>query len=181
MIHHFLISFFLTFQPPPSDLTRLKHNITHSNRRDTIMLQNMTVKQFKNRLSEIETGGYSDQYKVVNKYGYLGKYQISQAFLVKYGGGDREKYLRSAWIQERTMNKLCRHYLYEIDRIGLEKYVGKEINGITITLEGLMAGFHQHPVALVKWLKTNGKIDKTDGFDYPVSKFVETFSPTKTL
>lgn len=176
-----LLSCLLSFCQVAPNANQIKHTITNSNQRDTVMLQSMTVKQFKDKLAEIETGGYAKPYQTVNRYGYLGKYQISKEFLAKYAGVDKRVYLSSPWLQEKTMNRLCRHYLSEIIRIRLNKYVGKEINGITVTLEGLMAGYHQHPVALVKWLRSDGKTDLTDGNKCPVSKFVETFSPSKTL
>lgn len=151
-------------------------NILKSNRRDTVMLQSMTVKGFKNKLYVIETGGLKKPYQAVNRFGYSGKYQLSRAYIKKYSKTNYETFLKSPWIQERTMNRLCVHYLSEIRKRKWYLYIGKEITGVTITLEGLMAGYHQHPVGLKKWLESDGKIDLVDGNGYSVSRFVKHYS-----
>lgn len=159
-----------------AEVDSVLNNILKSNRRDTVLLQNMTVKGFKNKLYVIETGGLKKPYQAVNRFGYSGKYQLSRTYIRKYSQTDYETFLKSPWIQERTMNRLCAHYLSEIRQRRWYLYIGKEITGVTITLEGLMAGYHQHPVALKKWLESDGKIDLTDGNGYSVSRFVKHYS-----
>lgn len=153
--------------------------ILHSNQRDTVMLQSMMVKEFKNRLAELESPNLSNPYSVVNRYGYMGKYQISKEYLDRFGKGlTKTQFLKNPWKQEVIMNRLCIHYLDAIHDYGWEKYIGQTMAGITITLEGLMAGYHQHPFALQKFLKSNGKIDLTDGNKCPVSTFIRQYDGT---
>lgn len=152
---------------------QVKERLLHSNKRDTVMLENLTVKEFKNKLAVLETGHGKNPYNKVNTFGYLGKYQISKDYLKRFGRVDAERFLKSAWSQEKTMNRLCLFYLSELNRLDLLKYKNTCINGVTVTLEGMMAGYHQHPVALTRWLRSNGKIDLTDGNGCPVSTFVK--------
>lgn len=152
---------------------QVREKLLHSNKRDTVMLESMTVKEFKNKLSILETGYVKNPYKKVNTYGYLGKYQISKYYLKRFGKVDKKTFLESRWLQEKTMNRLCLYYLSEIDRFGLSQYKNTCISGIVVTLEGLMAGYHQHPVALIRWLRSNGKIDLEDGNGCRVSTFVK--------
>lgn len=158
------------------NIGQVKQDISCSNYRDTVMIQNYTVKEFKDCLAEIESRGHS--HTVVNKYGYMGKYQISNWLLNRFSKLTKEEFLKSRLAQEHLMNRLLIFYLSEIQRLGWDSYIGVEIGGITVTLEGLMAGFHQHPVALKKWLESCGTVDKTDGFGTPVSAFIKKFDNT---
>lgn len=152
-------------------ISQIKENILKSNKRDTVMLQNMTVKDFKNKLYELESRGY--HHSKVNKYGFLGKYQVSDYYLETFGRTSKEEFLNSVWEQEILMNRLCVYYIRCLENRDFHTYIGMNINGITVTLEGLMAGWHQHPLALKLWLESCGEIDLTDGFNTPVSKFIQ--------
>lgn len=154
---------------------QISRDVSMSNRRDTVKLQHLTVKEFKNRLAEIETGNHRNAYSLVNKFGYSGKYQLSRRYIARYARTDYRTFIDTPWVQEITMNRLCVYYLQSIDNWQWDCYVGSNINGITVTLEGLMAGYHQHPLALKKWLESDGEIDMTDGNRFPVSGFVKHF------
>lgn len=162
------------------DIRSVLTEVLNSNQRDTVCLGYLTVKQFKNSLAELETRGVKKPYQAVNKFGYSGKYQLSKRYIKMYSKTTYEKYLRSAWIQERTMNRLIAHYLNAIHQRGWGKYVGKTIKGVYVTLEGLLAGYHQHPVALKKWLESNGKVDLKDGNLCPVSTFIKQYDYLRT-
>jgi hypothetical protein len=150
-----------------------------SNQRDTVCLQYLTVKEFKNKLALIETANLKEPYQAVNQFGYSGKYQLSRDYIQKYSRTTYENFLRSSWIQERTMNRLIAHYLNAIYQRGWDAYIGKCINGVTITLEGLLAGYHQHPAALKAFLTSNGKYDFEDGNYFPVSSFIKHYDYTR--
>lgn len=146
--------------------------VLHSDRRDTVCLQYMTVAEFKRMLAQIESGGLKKPYQAVNRFGYTGKYQLSRYYIEKYSKSSYEDFLVSPWIQERTMNRLVCHYLNAIHLNGWDQYIGQSINGVNVTLEGLLGGYHQHPVALKLWLESNGEKDLTDGNKIPVSTFI---------
>jgi len=154
---------------------QVRDNVLASNQRDTVCLSYLTVKQFKNQLAVLETGGLKQPYQAVNQYGYMGKYQISHAYLQKFGRVTKEEFLRSSWKQEVTMNRLIAHYLNFIWLHGWDKYIGTIIDGTLVTLEGLLAGYHLYPVALKLWLTGKGLTDLKDGNGTPVSRYVKHF------
>lgn len=156
------------------NVSEIKQDLLYSNHRDTVYLEHMTVKQFKNKLAELESGG---RYTVVNQFGYKGKYQVSDWLIRRFAKNftTTEDFLKSPRQQEVLMNRLTLFYISEIHRLKLDEYVGEEVGGITITLEGLLAGYHQHPKALVKFLKSNGQINLKDGNGVSVSRFVGYF------
>lgn len=152
---------------------KISTEILNSNKRDTVIIQSLTVKEFKQRLHILETGGIKNPYSCINQFGYIGKYQISDYYLNRFGDLTKDNFLRNPLAQEKVMNKLCAYYLSEIHRLGLNDYVGRTIGGTIVTVEGLMAGYHLHPVGLKKWLRSNGKYDTVDGNGCPVSRYVK--------
>ena len=64
-----------------------------------------------------------------------------------------------------------------IKNLGLDKYVGREINGQLITASGLLAGAHLVGVGgLKKYLNSNGKNDVKDATGTPVSLYIKRFA-----
>ena len=61
--------------------------------------------------------------------------------------------------------------------VGADKYVGKIINGYTITPSGLLAGAHLKGAgSVIKYLKSNGQIIEKDGFGTSVETYLKKFS-----
>lgn len=149
----------------------------------------------KRVLARLESGGVDNPYAAVNRYGYLGKYQFSKRTLtrlINLGYLDMTKdelsnFLASPALQERAMNALLIHNKEIIKRYGLYKYIGEKINGITITLEGMLAGAHLvGPYAVKHYVKTGGslatvnvngvKVKKFDGNGTSVEHYIKQFS-----
>ena len=113
---------------------------------------------FAEALGQRESGG---RYKIVNAYGYLGKYQFGLARLYDLGYTERKEgtkgYRNSAFrwkkgysqsyflnnpnFQERVFREHCKNLIIQIKR-KFSKYLGKQINGVDITLSGCIAGAH---------------------------------------
>lgn len=149
--------------------------LLQSGRRDTVMLQHMTVKEFKDGLAELEASK-TNPYSAVNRFGFMGKYQLSRYYVDTYAKVHPDTFLLSPSIQERTMNKLCALYLAEIHRRGWDTlYVNTVIDSINVTVEGLMAGYHLYPRALKHWLESSGRINGVDGNKVTVSTYVLRF------
>jgi len=85
----------------------------------------------------------SGNYKAVNQFGYLGKYQFGRRTLNALGYEDvtNREFLANASIQEEAMYALLIHNK-KILRRQIEKYHGKTINGIFITESGILAAAH---------------------------------------
>ena len=85
----------------------------------------------------------SNNYKAVNQFGYLGKYQFGRKTLNAIGFEDISNYefLSDPTIQELAMNELLERNRRTLRR-EIEKYEGRVINGIYITESGILAAAH---------------------------------------
>lgn len=128
---------------------------------DTARLQYLTVNEFLNKLGRYESLG---NYKAINpSTKFKGKYQFSPYMIKTFAKVDQRTFLNSPRIQEKSMRKTIAHYRSYIFNMGYNKYINKEIDGVTITMEGLLLGVHFCPQYLKWWLNSKGKINKDDG------------------
>jgi hypothetical protein len=135
---------------------------------------------FLNKLAKLES---NNNYKVVNRFGYMGKYQIGRQALIDIGLGSvsQESFLNNPELQEVAMKMLLKK-----NKQYLQSYIGKYqfkiINGIYITESGLLAGAHAVGYgAVIKWLESNGTLDPVDGNGVKVSKRISLFSNYKLI
>lgn len=127
-----------------------KINLIH----DTVWLQTMTVKEFKDKLGWRES---KNNYQMVNRFGFKGKYAISDYMLDLLTKVSRKEFLENPQEQERVMNESIFRYLRFLKREKLLKYLNREIGGMKITLEMLLAGSHYSPYFLKLFLKSDGR------------------------
>ena len=85
----------------------------------------------------------TNNYKAVNQFGYLGKYQFGRKTLNAIGFKDvtNREFLANPSIQEEAMLVLLKRNKRTLRR-EIKKYVGKTINGVYITESGLLAAAH---------------------------------------
>ena len=85
----------------------------------------------------------TNDYKAVNQFGYLGKYQFGRKTLNAIGFKDisNREFLANPSIQEEAMLVLLQKNKRTLRR-EIKKYVGKTINGVYITESGLLAAAH---------------------------------------
>lgn len=138
-------------------IDRINNKEIDTNRR----LQYLTIKEFKNRLGYYES---KSNYKIVNKLGFKGKYQFSNYMIKRFAGVTPKQFLNNQIIQEKAMDSVCRHYIDYIIDHKYDRYINKKINGVTVTMEGLMLGLHFSPLWLKWWLQSKGTIDMKDSF-----------------
>ena len=164
-----------------------------------------SYEQFLNDLGNRESGG---DYKIINSLGYLGKYQFGKLALIDIGyygkngwtGKDgvfsKEDFLNNPVIQEKAIREYQNKIWIYIKNSKLDKYIGKEINGIKITTSSLLAGYHLKGIGdsaktieksgnktragLKAYLQSNGKIDGTDGYKTKISEYIKLFNNYKT-
>jgi len=120
----------------------------------------------------------SHRYDVVNQFGYLGKYQINKKYLLAFGyeGSDND-FLQDKLSQELVMANYTYKNINYISKYNLTRYIGKEINGIEVTLFGLMASAHLVGIKnLNTYLNTNGEVIAKDGNDTSIEKYMKIFS-----
>jgi len=94
-------------------------------------------------LDEVGFRESSNNYKAVNQFGYLGKYQFGRKTLNAIGFEDVSNYefLSNPEIQEEAMLVLLQKNKHTLRR-EIKKYVGETINGIYITESGILAAAH---------------------------------------
>ena len=100
----------------------------------------------KNHSTFLDAIGFresSNNYKAVNRFGYLGKYQFGRKTLNAIGFKDvsNREFLANPSIQEEAMLVLLKRNKHTLRR-EIKKYVGKTVNGIYITESGILAAAH---------------------------------------
>ena len=132
--------------------------------------------QFLEDLGMRESSG---NYKAVNQFGYLGKYQFGRKTLNALGYKDvtNREFLANASIQEEAMYALLSHNK-KILRKTIKKYSGKIINGIFITESGILAGAHLAGAGNVKKFFRKGYEFK-DGNGTKMTSYMIKFSDYK--
>ena len=152
----------------------------------------------KNFLEALGNRESSGNYKSVNSAGYLGKYQMGEAALKDSGYYDNDpNYYKNDWtgkwtgkdgvysksdflnnpIAQENASKIYKQkqWVY-LKSKGLDKYVGKTINGVEVTESGLLAATHlKGQESVEKYLKSDGKINSKDGYGTSVEDYMKEF------
>ena len=103
----------------------------------------LIIKNHSRFLEDLGMRESSGNYKAVNQFGYLGKYQFGRKTLNALGYEDvsNREFLANASIQEEAMYALLTHNR-KVLRRQISKYVGTTVAGIYITESGLLAAAH---------------------------------------
>lgn len=127
---------------------------------------------FKQAIAIKESQGL---YKLVNPYGYMGKYQFGKSTLRAIGIKDTKEFLNNPKLQERAFKALLSKNKWEL-RKEIKRYEGKTINGIKITESGLLAAAHLGGAGSVKkFLRSNGTEGFKDGFGTSLRSYIKRF------
>ena len=116
-----------------------------------------------------------NRYDIVNRFGYMGKYQFGKRTLRGLGFKmSREEFLNSPEIQEKAMYSLLKQNKKSLRKY-IKKYDGKIVHGVLVTESGLLAAAHLGGAGSVKkWFRT-GKVRK-DGNGVKITTYMEHFS-----
>ncbi len=123
----------------------------------------------------------SNQYNVVNKWGYMGKYQFGRKTLnaLGYKHISNKQFLSSPKLQEEAMIKLLKHNKHILRR-EIRKYCGTSIHGVYITESGLLAAAHlAGPGNVKKWLRRGKRF--RDGLGTDLVEYLELFGNYKIV
>lgn len=133
---------------------------------------------FKDKMGVLES---SNNYNAINIYGYLGKYQFSRKTLrglVRNGYLEASKkelrnFRNAPDLQERAMNALIEHnseILLKGYKLG--RYIGKDVLGVRITMEGLLAAAHLlGPYSIKHFITTGGSLESVTVGGVVVNKY----------
>ena len=117
----------------------------------------------------------SNNYTVVNKFGYMGKYQFGKSTLrtlkIKV---TKEAFLNSPDLQEYAMQQNLLYNKRKLQKY-IDKFEGQEINGILITESGILAAAHLGGPGSVRKYFRSGKITK-DGNGIKITNYMQRFS-----
>ena len=116
-----------------------------------------------------------NRYYIVNKYGYMGKYQFGKSTLKGLGFKvTQDEFLNSPYIQEKAMQELLIHNRKKLDK-WICKYEGKNLHGILITESGVLAAAHLAGAGNVRKFFRKGYEFK-DGFGTKMTSYMIQFS-----
>ena len=139
----------------------------------------LVVKNHDKFLEDLGFRESSGNYKAVNQFGYLGKYQFGRKTLNALGYEDvsNRVFLANPQIQEEAMYDLLIHNK-KILRRQIEKYNGKVVNGILITESGILAAAHLAGPGNVKKFFRKG-YEFRDGNGTKMTSYMKKFSNYK--
>ena len=128
---------------------------------------------FKEALAYRESRG---NYTIVNRFGYMGKYQFGKRALRFYGVTDTQQFLNSPEQQEQVFVLSLQRTKWFL-RKEIKKYVGKTINGIHITESGILAAAHLAGESSVKkFFKHQGGYNFADGNGVTLQHYLKAFA-----
>ena len=127
---------------------------------------------FLSKLGNFESG---NDYKKVNRYGYMGKYQFGEQALEQVNiEVPKQIFLNSPELQEIAMQRLLEFNDDTLEKY-ISKYEGKKLHGVLVTRSGVLAAAHLGgPTNVKKWFRS-GKVFK-DGNGTPITKYMKIFS-----
>ena len=136
----------------------------------------LIIKNHDKFLEDLGFRESSGNYKAVNQFGYLGKYQFGRRTLNALGYTDvsNRVFLANPQIQEEAMYDLLTHNKRILRRF-IKKYEGKVINGILITESGILAAAHLAGPGNVKRFFRKGYEFK-DGNGTKMTSYMKKFS-----
>jgi len=137
-----------------------------------IEYHNFELEKFLDAIGHRES---TNRYDVVNKWGYMGKYQFGRSTLKGLGFKvTKKEFLNNPQLQEEAMMALLLH-----NKEKLQKYIdvfdGQTINGMLITESGILAAAHLGGQGSVKRYFKNGKVFR-DGNGTKITSYMKTFS-----
>nr|WP_231891982.1 peptidoglycan-binding protein LysM [Tenacibaculum ovolyticum] len=128
---------------------------------------------FKEALAFKESQG---KYRVVNKLGYLGKYQFGKETLKRFRIYNTTYFLKTPELQEKAFIAYCKVNKW-ILRKDIKRSVGKTINGTKITESGILAAAHLSGAGNVKkYLRSNGTLKFNDAFGTSIKSYMKKFA-----
>ena len=126
-------------------------------------------------LTEVGHRESTNRYDVVNRWGYMGKYQFGRSTLKGLGYDvSKKEFLSNHDLQEEAMMALLNHNKEKLQTY-IDIFDGKTVNGIYITESGILAAAHLGGQGSVKRFFKNGRVFR-DGNGTKITSYMEKFS-----
>ena len=174
----FLTAFFISSpESPPPKFDNIDYSVKLNINVNVYVPVPFTVKDFvgfKNFLGFFESGS---NYKKVNRFGYLGKYQFGKGTLKMYGVRNLSEYRVNPELQEKVflMNVMRNKWIL---RREISWYSNRYLNGTYISESGIIAAAHlSGPGNVKKFLRShcNPDLDKRDANGTSISDYLKIF------
>ena len=139
--------------------------------RESFELVQPSHQQFLEAIGHRES---SNNYSVVNEFGYMGKYQFGKATLKGLGiNVTKEEFITNPKLQEKAMHMLLSHNRKKLKRY-IKKYEGQIIHGVLITESGVLAAAHLAGQGNVRKFLKNGFVFE-DGNGTKMTSYLKQF------
>lgn len=128
---------------------------------------------FKEAVGHSESRGL---YGLVNKFGYMGKYQFGSSALKTIGVSNSQEFLKRPDLQEAAFHALIAHNKWYMRKL-IQEHEGQVISGVLITESGILAAAHlAGPSGVKRFLKSNGTNSPSDAFGTQVKHYLKAFA-----
>lgn len=128
---------------------------------------------FKEALGFKESRG---DYSIINRFGYLGKYQFAATTLSMIGVHNPEIFIKDSRLQEKAFTAHTSRNKW-ILRKDIKRFKGKYINGVKVTESGILAAAHLAGAGNVKkYLRSGGVFQFEDAFGTSIRYYLKRFS-----
>ena len=128
---------------------------------------------FKEAVAFKESRG---NYRVINDFGYLGKYQFGLETLKLIGIYNADQFLYNPELQEKAFLANAQRNKWVL-RNDISRFEGKTISGIKITESGILAAAHlAGPGSVKKFLRSYGNNTFSDAFGSSIKSYMKKFS-----
>lgn len=164
-----------------SSLEPLEYTVPKSEEmpEETFEVLKATPKLGKSYIGFKEALGFKESrgnYKTINQYGYMGKYQFGKGTLQLIGVYDTQLFLDTPELQEAAFYANASRNKWILKR-DIKRFVGKRINGILITESGILAAAHlAGPGSVKKYLRSWGATAFSDAFGTTLGYYMKRFS-----
>jgi len=128
---------------------------------------------FKEALGFKESRG---SYTVVNRYGYMGKYQFSKSTLKMIGIYNASTFIEDASLQEKAFGAYTSRNKWILRR-DIKRFDGRYIGGVKVTESGILAAAHLAGAGNVKkFLRSHGAEGFEDANGTSIRYYLKKFS-----
>jgi hypothetical protein len=128
---------------------------------------------FKEALGFKESRG---DYSIINRFGYLGKYQFAAATLTLIGVDNPDVFIKDSELQEKAFSAHTSRNKWILRR-DIKRYVGRYMNGVKVTESGILAAAHLAGAGNVKkYLRSGGVFRFEDAFGTSIRYYLKRFS-----
>lgn len=127
---------------------------------------------FLHNIGHYESG---NRYSVVNRWGYMGRYQFHISTVEAVGiKATKKQFLNSPSLQEEAMDRLLTSN-YKTLRRYIRKYDGKVLHGVLVTKSGVLAAAHLGGAGNVRnWFRKGENFADANGTQ--ITKYMKIFS-----